>query len=102
MSFDPNQNHSISLPDASALTAAYRAANPNQLIGGFFGKKAIADILAQSECVGLKFYFAIKNGNPVLVCCGAKADQNDLFDGLLAEAPDMDPPSSSAPNPLNT
>lgn len=102
MSFDPNQDHSITLAEAAQLTEAFRTANPVEKIGGFFGKDAIVDILNQANCVGLKYYFAIKNGDMVLVLCGAKANQDDLYNGLLAEGPNTDPPAGGAPNPLNS
>ena len=101
MSFNPNEDHSITLAAAAELTKAHRDANPGAKIGGFFGKNAIEAILAQPDCVGLKYYFAIENGQPTLVLCGAKANQDDLYLGLLAEHDSEDPPYSSSPNPLN-
>jgi hypothetical protein len=62
MPFKPDQDHSINLAQASIITKAYRDANINPIIGGFFGKDAIQAILNQTDCVGLKFYFAIENG----------------------------------------
>lgn len=102
MSFIPNQNHSITLADASAINAAYRNANINPKIGGFFGKDAVQAILNQIDCVGLKYYFALENGNLTLVLCGAKTDENDLYQGELAEDSLLDPPHHSTNNPLNS
>ncbi len=102
MSFNPNENHSITLAAASVLTKAYRDANINSKIGGFFGKDAILAIINQPTCVGLKFYFALDNGNLTLVLCGAKTDENDLFEGVLAEYSMPDPPHHSTNNPLNS
>lgn len=102
MSFNPNENHSITLADASVMTKAYRDANINSKIGGFFGKDAITAILNQAECVGLKYYFAINNGNLTLVLCGAKADQNDLYLGQISEYANPCPPICSSNNPLNS
>ncbi|MFY0644183.1 MAG: hypothetical protein JXR19_06930 [Bacteroidia bacterium] len=102
MSFNPNEDHSISLAEAANITKAYRDANPGAKIGGFFGKDAIQAILDQADCVGLKYYFAIESGQPTLVLCGAKADQDDLYTGSLAEFSNQDPPYSSSPNPLNS
>lgn len=101
MSFNPNQDHSISLQDAAEMTKAYRDNNPGAIIGGFFGKDAIQAILDQPECVGLKFYYAEENGAPTLVLCGAKANQDDLYLGQLAEQALPDPPYNSSQNPLN-
>jgi hypothetical protein len=102
MSFNPNQNHSVTLAKASSMTKAYRDLNINPIIGGFFGKDVIQAILMQTDCVGLKFYFAIENGNLTLVLCGAKANQNDLYQGILAEDSPLDPPFSASNNPLNS
>jgi hypothetical protein len=102
MAFNPNENHSITLAAASVLTKAYRDANINSKIGGFFGKDAIQAIIDQNDCVGLKFYFALENGNLTLVLCGAKADESDLFQGILAEDCKEDPPHHSTNNPLNS
>lgn len=102
MSFNPDENHTITLAAASVMTAAYRNANINPKIGGFFGKDAIQAILDQPTCVGLKFYFALDNGNLTLVLCGATADENDLYQGYLAEDCKTDPPHHSINNPLNS
>lgn len=102
MSFNPNQDHSITLPDAAELTKAYRDNNPGAILGGFFGKDAIQAILDQPDCVGLKYYFAEQGGQPTLVLCGAKANQDDLYLGSLAEDSLGDPPYTASPNPLNS
>lgn len=102
MTFKPDQDHSINLAKASIITKAYRDANINPIIGGFFGKDAIQAILDQMDCVGLKFYFAIENGKLTLVLCGSKANQDDLYQGVLAEDSPMDPPFSASSNPLNS
>lgn len=38
MSFSPNENHEITLAEASVMTEAYRDANLNSKIGGFLAK----------------------------------------------------------------
>lgn len=102
MSFNPNQNHSITLTAAAEMTEDYRNANPGAILGGFFGKDAIQAILNQTDCVGIKYYYALNNGAPTLVLVGAKANQDDLYTGLLAEFSLPDPPNSGSNNPLNS
>ncbi|MCO4819657.1 MAG: hypothetical protein KC517_08530 [Bacteroidetes bacterium] len=103
MSFNPNQDHSISLAAAAAMTKDYRDANPGALIGGFFGKDALQAILDQVECVGIRYYYALdSNDNPTLVLVGAKANEDDLVNGELADIALPDPPNSSSPNALNS
>jgi hypothetical protein len=54
MSFTGNENHNISLTDASALTANFRTGKPaNTILGFFYGKQAIQNILNQEDCVGI-------------------------------------------------
>jgi len=86
MAFSGNENHNISLSEASSWTANYRNAHPEQVKAHFFGKDAILAILNQPNCVGIRIYYALDpDGKKQLVIAGADADQNDLFNGLLAE-----------------
>ena len=103
MSFNPNQDHSISLAAAAAMTKDYRDNNPGALVGGFFGKDALQAILDQPECVGIRYYYALdSNDDPTLVLVGAKANEDDIVNGELADAALPDPPNSSSPNALNS
>ena len=103
MSFNPNKNHSITLAEAASMTEAYRNSNPNAQIGVAFGKTAVLDILNQTNCEALKCYFAENsNGELTLVLCGAKANQDDMVNGLLADESYGDPPHSSSANALNS
>lgn len=102
MSFNPNQDHSITLPDAAELTKAYRDNNPGAILGGFFGKDAIQAILDQPDCVGLKIYFGEDSTGPKLVICGAESNQNDQYTLSLAQGWLRTPPYNAAPNPLNS
>lgn len=102
MSFTGNENHEISLAAAAILTENYRNQNPNATLGGFFGKTAIEAILAQPGCVGIRYYNAIDNNEPTLVLVGVDANQNDLYNGPLAEFSKPNPPYTSISNPLNS
>ena len=103
MSFTGNENHFIDLQTASEWTANYRNANPGAIKGHFFGKKAIKDILNQEECVGMRIYYALdENGVDQLILVGVTADENDLFEGLLAERSFPCPPRCGVDNPLNS
>lgn len=105
MSYTGNEEHDISLNDASEMTARYRnnksADQPN--IGEYFGGDAIKAILAQAGCVGIRIYFALdENMSQKVVLVGADANGNDLHQGILAERGLTDPPYSSSANSLNT
>ena len=104
MSFTGNEDHSISLLDASALTANYRNTHSASAIKGFYyGKTAISDILAQDDCVGIRIYFGEDDEeNPQLVICGVIANEDDLEQGLLAEAGCPCPPFCGIANSLNS
>ena len=105
MSFTGNENHSISLKDASLLTANFRTSHPSSMTikGFYFGKTAIQDILNQTDCVGIRIYFGEDNSNnPKLVLVGVRANEDDIENGHLAEYGLPCPPHNSAANSLNS
>ncbi len=102
MSFTGREDHHVTLAEATAWTANYRNNNPGEVKGYFYGKDAITAILAQTNCVGIRIYNAINDRDEkVLVLVGVKADESDMYTGVMAErgisCPPMCPPSS----PLN-
>ena len=104
MAFTGHEDHDIDLTTASDWTANFRATAPvTATIAHFFGKDAIQAILDQDYCVGIRIYYAIdQNGDNQLIVCGAKANEDDLYNGLLAEKAERNPPSGGASNPLNS
>ena len=95
--------HDIPLSEAAVMTAAYRTANPGELIGGLFTKNAIELVLDQPLCVSFRFYFALKaNGDSTIVMVGVDAAGNDLVNGQLAEMALPGPPNIGSPNVLNS
>ena len=102
--FTGNENHDITLDEAAALTKKYRDSVPDgSRKGAFFGRAAIEAILAQADCVGIRYYHGINDrGEPVLVLTGADANENDLFNGALAELAVPCPTMCSTANPLNS
>jgi hypothetical protein len=104
MSFTGHEDHFIPLPEASEWTANYRNVNAaGSTIAHFFGKDAIQAILNQSNCVGIRIYYAIDNlGEKQLIIVGANAAENDLYQGLLADKSYPCPAQCSTPNPLNS
>jgi hypothetical protein len=97
MQFTGNEDHKISLEDASRLTKNYRlGVGSGAQLGGFFGKTAIKAIIDQDECVGLRIYYALlDNGQPTFVLCGVKSDGDDIIAGELAEIVKPCPPFCS-------
>jgi len=101
--FTGNENQEISLTTATALNKAYRDANPGQILGHYFGKKILQDILAQTDCVGIRAYYALDaSGGKELVLSGVNAAGNDMTDGVLGDRSFKSPPYSGAANPLNS
>ena len=99
---DPNQDHEISKDEASEMTARFRESEFfNGIKGGFFGKRAVQEILDQEECVGIRYYYGLDAADiPVLILVGVTVDNIDLIDGKLAELSTTCPPSCDADSPL--
>ncbi|MDZ7372452.1 MAG: hypothetical protein ONB23_00655 [candidate division KSB1 bacterium] len=102
MPFTGKEDHSISLQEASKLTANYRRrAGEKAVLGGYFGREAIERILAQERCVGIRYYFAeTDKGQPTVVLVGVDEKGEDLVEGFLAEVSWPCPPYCGSKNPL--
>ena len=104
MPFTGNEDHSISLADAAKLTKRYRDSVPTgSTIAHFFGKDAIQAILNQENCVGIRIYYGLNTQDvKQLVAVGVTPDENDMYNGILAEKSFICPTQCSANNPLNS
>lgn len=104
MSFNGNEGDFITLREGSEMTKRYRdTIQPGEVIGVFMGKEKIKAILDQSECKGIRFYFAKNERNDnTLVIVGADADQNDMVDGLIADRMNPCPTICGNSNSLNS
>ena len=103
MSFTGNEDHGITLTQASKWTRNYRTANPGAVKAHFYGKTAIQNILNQTGCVGIRVYYALDEaGVKQLVIVGATAEEIDLENGLLAERSRPCPPYCGINNSLNS
>jgi hypothetical protein len=80
--FTGSEKHDIKFAAAGVMTSAYRQSVPaGEIIGGFFGREAIEEILNQHGCVGIRYYYGLDaNGQKVLVLVGTDANENDLAD----------------------
>ncbi|MFQ5865135.1 MAG: hypothetical protein ACE5IW_07915 [bacterium] len=99
-----NEEHSITLDEASKLTSNFQnQAEPDQIIAGYFGREAILSILQQEGCVGIRYYYGLKdNGKPTLILVGVDEVGNDIIDGVLAQRPIPCPPACGEDNDLNS
>lgn len=101
MSFDGNEGEQITLEQGAEYTVRYRSANPDAVKGVFLGRNHIEAILAQSDCQGLRMYFAANaDGSPTLVVVGADGNQDDLLN-LIFQRLMPCPNHCSGTNPLN-
>lgn len=102
MSFIGNEGAQISLQEGGALTAAYRATNPDAIKGVFVGREHVERILAQEDCKGIRLYFA-KNvdGSATVVMVGADSTENDQLNLIIDQAKPC-PPRCGIANALNS
>jgi len=97
------EDHTIALDEACALTRNYRMkAGKGAVKGGFFGRAAIEQILAQENVAGIRYYYAREhNGRPVLILVGVDEFGKDLHEGFIAERSMPCPPYCGGFSPLN-
>jgi hypothetical protein len=76
-------SHDISLTVAAAKTLNFQNAYTSAIKGGKFPKDDISEILNQSGCVGLRYYFALDNSSSPnsihVVLCGVDSSGNDMI-----------------------
>lgn len=104
MSFNGSEGEIISLEKGAEMTARFRKTiTPGDTIGQFAGVDILNQILAQENCVGIRFYYALDEDNVKnLVCVGVDHNENDLIDGLIVDKMIKCPPNCSNSNPLNS
>lgn len=104
MSFTGNEDHEFPLAEAAQWTKNYRDSVPaGSVKGHYFGRKILEDILAQDDCVGIRIYYALNDdGVKQLIISGVDADENDIYQGTLAEKSFLCPSRCGVANPLNS
>ena len=103
MSFTGKENQDIPLKEASEWTANYRKINPDSIKGHLFGEDAIKKILTQKHCVGIRVYYALDDKEQKqLIVVGVDKNENDLYEGRLADRSVPCPPTCGNNNPLNS
>ena len=103
MAFTGNEDHDFPLATAEQWTANYRATvSGSETKAHYFGGAAIKAILDQEGCVGIRIYYALDDqGEKQLIIVGADADENDLYEGLIAERSAKCPPNCAVSSPLS-
>jgi len=104
MSFNGTEGSFVTLREASGWTANYRATiSSGDIIAHFVGSEKVKAILDQEDCVGIRIYYGIDDdGKKNLILVGAKADENDIVDGVIVEKVYPCPPRCSGLNDLNS
>ncbi len=104
MAFNGKEGEEITLTTASGWTENYR----NHMTSGdpkahFFGKDHFANILNQTGCEGIRIYNGINDdGKKVLIMVGAKANEDDIDDGIIVEKAVLCPTICGRANDLNS
>jgi hypothetical protein len=82
-----NENHVITLDQAIKFVQNHQMSpRVPSIKGGYFGRSIFDKILAQSGCVGVRFYYAQKDdGTSTLVLVGVDNMSNDMTGGVLGD-----------------
>ncbi|MCD6068658.1 MAG: hypothetical protein K0S33_3484 [Bacteroidetes bacterium] len=104
MAFSGKEAEQFPLGTAAEWTARFRdGIVSGTTIAHFFGKSIITDILAQEGCMGIRAYYALDADNKrQLIIVGADANENDMYNGIIAEKSSPCPPFCGGGNPLNS
>jgi len=102
MPFNGQEGEEITLQEAAALTASYRAQNPDSTKCHFMGKEIINAILAQTGCVGIRTYYGLNtDGTREIILVGVDVNGDDMTN-LIADRAIPCPNVCSRKNGLNS
>lgn len=101
MPFDGTEGSPIALEVAAEATARYRATGAG-IHAHFFGRDILQDILDQDDCMGIRMYYGMdEDGVSQLILVGANAEEEDLYDGIVADRSVPCPNRCALASPLN-
>lgn len=84
--FNGDEGTFITQQEAKSMIERYLAGKPADTTKGvFFGKNKIMEILNQTDCVGIRIYFAEEELKPQLVLVGAEANMDDQVNGRILD-----------------
>jgi hypothetical protein len=92
-------NHIITLDQATKYIKNYSVAPTYAIKGAYFDKSIFEKILAQTDCVGIRYYYGRKDdGTPCIVLVGVDSKGSDIAAGILGDdaipCPPLCPPFS--------
>ncbi|MDX2174386.1 MAG: hypothetical protein SFY56_14890 [Bacteroidota bacterium] len=105
MAFTGNEAEEFPLETAAEWTRNYRETmKEGEPKAHFFGRNIINRILEQPGCMGIRIYYALDDqGKKQLIMVGADENENDLFNGIIAEKSFWCPPfCDGSGSPLNS
>lgn len=82
-----NHSHEVSLDSAKKyIQNLHKDAMQMRTNGGMFYRDGLEKVLAQKNCVGVRFYYAkMDDGTPTLVAVGVDSTGKDMTKGVLLE-----------------
>ncbi len=88
MSFDGNEGSTISLTDAADATENWRDNHSTLAKGHFIGKKKLRDLINQTGCKGIRFYYGMDSAGATmdLIAVGADANEDDMTNLIINHA----------------
>ncbi len=100
--FPGAEKHEVTLSDAVKYVQNFRKSNPTAKIhGGSFQRGILDKILAQSDCDGIRYYYAqLEDSSSTLVLVGITANSTDMTKGAVAEMSKPCPPWCDAMSEL--
>ena len=103
MSLDvKNAGAQITLAEGAAMTAKYRASNPNKTKAHLIGMNRIHEILDQEGCEGIRIYYGLNDeGDQELVLVGVDRLGDDMEKGVIMDKLLPCPSYCPNANPLN-
>ena len=102
MAFTGNENHTIPVQDAAEMNKRFRDTYPDQPKAVYFSQSTLNSIMAQTGCVGIRFFFALTDGDEMrLTFCGVDSSENDII-GIVGNSGILCPPTCGTSDALNS
>ena len=93
----------ITLAEGSVMTAEFRKVHPNATKAVYYTADVYEDLLAQTDCVGIRIYNAInEDGKLTNILVGVDRFGNDMTTGKVYDNGHRCPSSCSITNSLNS
>lgn len=98
-----NEDHVVTLAQAAKYIQNFKNHPVAPTIkGGHFARSIFDKILAQKECVGIRYYYAaLDDSSSTMVLVGIDKNGNDITGGVIGEMIFPCPPNCGSANELN-